>query len=87
MVTLQQFRPATNIVITNMVLTLTNCTVYWTAETNTHYWLLATTNLSVGMTNWSWIGSEVIGPANNQTENYRWPSNRFYRVTAPYTWP
>lgn len=86
-VILRQFRPLTGISITNIMLSSSNCTVYWTAETNVHYWLLATTNLSVSVTNWSRIGSEVIGPANNETEHSRWPTPRFYRVVAPYPWP
>jgi hypothetical protein len=87
MVALLQYRPTTNIVITNIVLTLTNCTVYWNAENNVHYWLMASTNLSEPAVNWTKIGSEVIGPVNNQTESARWPTNRFYRVVAPYVWP
>jgi GEVED domain len=86
-VILRQYRPSTNIVITNIVLTASNATVYWTAETNVHYWLLGTTNLGIGMTNWTRIGTEVIGPANSQVETIRWPTNRFYRVVAPYLWP
>ena len=86
MVTLMQHPPITNIVITNIVLTLTNVTVYWKAETNVHYWLQATTNLSAPAT-WSNIGSEVIGPANNQTETNALQRARFYRVVAPYVWP
>jgi hypothetical protein len=86
-VTLQQYRPLTNIVITNIVLTLSNCTVYWKAESNVHYWLTASTNLSLPAANWGRIGAEVIGPANNQTDTNVWPNNRFYRVIAPYVWP
>ena len=86
-VVLRQYAPSTNIVITNIVLTSSSATIYWTAETNVHYWLLATTNLGIGMTNWTRIGAEVIGPANSQVETNRWPANRFYRVIAPYLWP
>jgi hypothetical protein len=88
MVNLVQRRPATNIVITNIVLTLTNVTVRWTAETDVHYWLQATTTLSNAPSlTWSNIGSEVIGPANSQTETNALARERYYRVIAPYVWP
>jgi hypothetical protein len=86
-VVLRQRAPLTNIVITNITLTPSNATIYWTAQTDVHYWLLATTNLSIGMPNWTRIGAEIIGPANSEVETNRWPTNRFYRVVAPYVWP
>jgi hypothetical protein len=88
MVNIVQRRPATNIVITNIVLTLTNVTVRWTPETNVHYWLQATTTLSNAPSlTWSNIGSDVIGPANSQTETNALARERYYRVIAPYVWP
>jgi hypothetical protein len=89
-ITLMQRGPVlTNIVITNFVTTASNATVWWNAQQNIHYWLLGTTNLNIWMTNWPWISPEVIGPISSQTENYyyRCPTNRFYRVVAPYVWP
>jgi hypothetical protein len=88
LVTLVQRRPLTNIVITNIVLTATNVTISWTAETNIHYQLLGATNLSGILTNnWVKIGPEVIGPANTQTETNAHLHERFYWVSAPYLWP
>jgi hypothetical protein len=88
LVTIVQRRPLTNIVITNIVVTPTNVTIGWNAETNVHYQLLGATAL--GATNssyWFNVGPEVIGPANSQTETNSWPAARFYRVAAPYVWP
>jgi hypothetical protein len=88
LVTIVQRRPLTNIVITNIIVTATNVTIWWNAETNVHYQLLGATALGdISPGYWFNIGPEVIGPANSQTETNAWPAARFYRVSAPYTWP
>jgi hypothetical protein len=97
-VVLKQFRPLTNIVITNIAVTNvmvgTNAgqaiTLWWTTQTNLHCQVEAVTNLTGAPTNLNWfnVGGEVIGPSNTQTEtNVPAPSERYYRVRAPFTWP
>jgi hypothetical protein len=87
-VTNMQHRPLANIVITNIVLNPTNVTVHWSSETNVHYWLQAATNLCGNPSiTWVNVGSEVIGPANSQSETNAQPVERYYRVIAPYVWP
>jgi hypothetical protein len=88
LVTLMQHRPATNIVITNIAVVVSNVTIVWTAEADVHYRLQAATNLSNPRpVPWSNVGPEVIGLANSQTETNSPPPARYYRVIAPYVWP
>jgi hypothetical protein len=96
--TLRQARPATNLVITGVQATNitvgTNLgqvvTVWWTSLSNLHCQLQAVTNFTGAPTNLNWfnVGTEVIGPANSQSETNLPPTGqRYYRVFAPYTWP
>jgi hypothetical protein len=88
LVTLMQPRPATNIVITNIAVVVSNVTIAWTAEADVHYRLQAATSLSqTPSVTWSNIGPEVVGLANSQTETNSPPPARYYRVIAPYVWP
>jgi hypothetical protein len=96
LVTIRQPRPSTAITITNI--TATGITVgtnagqvvqvQWTSESNIRYQLQAVTNLIGASTNWINVGSEVVGPANSQSEtNVPSQTQRYYRVVAPFTWP
>lgn len=73
--------------ITNLVRNpASTVTIHWAdAESNLHYQLQGTTNLtnSSGQI-WSNVGSQVVGPANVQTDT-NLPGIKFYRVTMPFT--
>ncbi len=80
------FQPApTNLVITNLTFLVSNTVakVEWTVESGITYQMQARTNL---MTNaWVDVETTVLGPVNWQTNNMAAESNKFYRVTAPWT--
>ena len=85
MVKLFQPQP-TNLVITNLSFNVSNtvATVEWTAQSGITYQMQATTNL-VTSNSWADVESPVLGPVNWQTNNMSAQTNKFYRVTAPWT--
>jgi len=84
MVELFQPQP-TNLVITNLTFLASNTVakVEWTVESGIIYQMQTSTNL---MTNvWVDVEAPVVGPLNWQTNNMAAQTNKFYRVTAPWT--
>ncbi len=86
LVDLYQPQMSTNLVITNFYFNVSNtyATVEWNAETSSVYQLQASTNLVV-TNGWIDVETQVIGPTNWQTNSITAESNKFYRVTAPWT--
>ncbi len=86
MVELFQPQLSIDIVITNLSFIASNTVakVEWTVENGITYQMQATTNLTVSN---SWVDVEVpvVGPINWQTNNMSAQTNKFYRVTAPWT--
>jgi hypothetical protein len=83
------YQPApTNLMITNIVIQSSNtqAKIEWNAESNLVYELSANTNLMVS-NGWAEVGGWVIGPNNWQTNDITADTNKFYRVTAPWTTP
>ncbi|MDF7824046.1 GEVED domain-containing protein [Pontiellaceae bacterium B12227] len=81
------YQPApTNLVITNLTFNASNtvATVEWTVETGILYQMQATTNLVVS-NSWADVEAAVLSPLNSQTNNMSAETNKFYRVTAPWT--
>ena len=96
-IVIQQPRPLTNIVITNVWFTNVNANTQvvdlaWTYENGVHYQVRYAPNLGSNYVSnifWIDIGPEIIGPAHSYRETNRTTTvtQRFYRVMAPYTWP
>jgi hypothetical protein len=89
-VTVYQPAPATNVVITNLVVTVSNgmAAVRWDAESNVVYQLQARTNLLAPSSNgWSDIGAPVVGPTNVRLDTNATEATKFYRILVPYTAP
>ncbi len=92
---LKQHAPSTNIVVTWIGVTNLNATsqvvtVQWNAETNTHYEVLAASNLGTNNGTdivWQVISPIIIGPSNRHTHTNTATSQRYYRVRAPWIWP
>jgi hypothetical protein len=83
-INLYQPQTATDILITNITVTLSNdlAKIEWTAENNITYQMQSSSNLLTNI--WTDVGGEVIGPVNWQT-NSAAPTQQFYRITAPWT--
>lgn len=93
---IRQRRPSTNIIFTWVTVTNTPTsnqvvTVYWNAETNVHYEVLAAPNLGTNNGTdivWQVVSPIIIGPTNRFTEtNAMSAGQRYYRVRAPWTYP
>jgi hypothetical protein len=93
---IQQPRPLTNIVITNIWATNVNANTQlvnlaWTYENGVHYQVRYAPNLQSNyVSNIFWIdlGPEIIGPAHQyQDTNSPVGTQRYYRVVAPYLYP
>ncbi len=81
------FQPApTNLVITNLTFLVSNTVakIEWTSEANIIYQLQATTNLMVS-NSFMDVETTVLGPVNWQTNSMSAETDKFYRVTAPWT--
>jgi len=88
--TVYQGALSTNIVITNIenVVTASTATVWWQAESNVVYQMQLVTNLSTNTpSEWTNVGAQVIGPADEQSDTNATTDKRFYRVVAPYVAP
>jgi len=93
---IQQRRPLTNIVITNIWATNINANTQvvnlaWTYENGVHYQVRYAPNLQSNyVSNIFWIdlGPEIIGPAHQYQDTIS-PvgTQRYYRVVAPYLYP
>ncbi len=85
-VTLLQPVPSPNILITNLYFNASNtvATVEWNSQSGITYQMQATTNLMVS-NSWVDVEATVDGPINWQTNNMSAQSNKFYRMTAPWT--
>jgi len=85
LVELFQPAPSVAVVITNLMFNTlyTVATVEWAVENGITYQMESNTNLVTGP--WIPAGSTVISPANSQTDSISANSNKFYRVTAPWT--
>ena len=85
-VTLLQPVPSPDILITNLYFNASNtvATVEWNSQSGITYQMQATTNLMVS-NSWMNVGGYVPGPINWQTNNMSAQTNKFYRVTAPWT--
>jgi hypothetical protein len=91
-VVLYQPHPTTNIIITNVVVTnlfVTNQVVglAWTYETNVQYQLRAADALNSTNPAWYNVGPIILGPDHSYWETNAVQTQKFYRVTAPFTWP
>lgn len=78
------YQPApTNLVITNIVVTLSNnlSKIEWASQPNIAYQAQSTTNL-VTSNSWTDVGGWVI---RNWQTNSAAPTSQFYRVTAPWS--
>ena len=86
--TVYQPAPTADIAITNMVHVSSNATVVirWNGQSPTVYETQYVNALSTGMT-WTTWGHAVPGPPYEQTNTVTSLTQRFYRVTAPYTAP
>jgi len=84
LVTLYQPQTSTNVVITNIIVSVSNfmATVEWNAENNIIYQVQSSTNLLTNI--WTDVGGLLIGPINWQT-NSATPTPQYYRITAPWT--
>lgn len=76
----------TNLVITNLTFNASNtvATVEWTAQSSIIYQMQATTNL-MSSNSWADVEATVLGPLNSQTNNMVAETNKFYRITVPWT--
>lgn len=80
------YQPApTNLVITNLTFNAPNTVamVEWTVESDITYQMQASTNLLTNV--WADVEAIVLGPSNWQTNNMAGETNKFYRITAPWT--
>ncbi|HQL54838.1 MAG TPA: GEVED domain-containing protein, partial [Phycisphaerae bacterium] len=86
--TVYQPAPIGGIAITNMVHASSNATVVirWNGQSPIVYETQYVNALSTGMT-WTTWGHAVPGPPYEQTNSVSSLTQRFYRVTAPYTAP
>lgn len=84
-VDLYQPAPTNSIVITNQTFdaSYSVTTNEWTVENGIIYQMESNTNLVTGT--WVPAGATVIGPVNSQTDNMTAETNKFYRVTVPFT--
>lgn len=85
-VEIYQPNPSIGIVITNLSFNTpwTVAKVEWTAQSGITYQMQATTNLMIS-NSWLDVEATVLGPVNWQTNNMAAQTNKFYRVTAPWT--
>ena len=95
-VIIRQRRPSTNIIFTWITVTNTPAsnqivTVYWNAETNIHYEVLAAASMGTnGGTDivWQVVSPIIIGPTNRFSQtNTLSLGQRYYRIRAPWTYP
>ena len=86
LVTLHQSAPTNSLVITNLTFNVSNtvATVEWTSQSGITYQMQARTNLMIS-NSWVDVEATVLGPNNSQTNNMAVETNKFYRITAPWT--
>ena len=81
------YQPApTNLVITNLTFLAgnTNAVVEWTVENGIIYQMQANTNLLFS-NSWVDVEATVTGPDNSETNNMASETNKFYRISVPWT--
>ncbi|MEN8255582.1 MAG: GEVED domain-containing protein [Verrucomicrobiota bacterium] len=81
------FQPIpTNLVITNLTFLAgnTNAVVEWTVENGIIYQMQANTNL-IFSNSWVDVEAQVVGPNNSETNNMASETNKFYRISVPWT--